>query len=552
MFSNIYEILNKIRSKADRSALASDLDNTNKVLEGHTHPAPPPIVTGNLTAGSSKVVIGGTGTGAVIGSGASVDVVPGNIAHNDLGSKQGTGPEYNHLTNSQVAQVDNILLPVLSFYDPTSSTPASPSVGNRYISLATANGWTVDNIYEWNGSSWTEIVPSNGESVYVRYLYWTYTYNYAWLTNPLYWSRPILGIYDNTSGLPTHLVDGDTYIAKTTAHGWSKDYIYTWTWNVWRETMPYEGMVVFNLLTNTIYAYIDLVGVTSWQDMSAIVAIHDLAGTQHNADTITNLNLKLSDGDVISTKSAEISALTEKTVPVNDDILLMEDSAASNAKKKVKISSLPVTIHGIADSTKHSAAGITTGRILKADSNGLPTNSRILETSNGEAINNPSSGSEAYVSLCDGGFEKIWLSKEGVTNDFLITLGDGVGAVFRAKIADGTVKLPKLTTNGLVKTSNSDGSLSIASSADLPAHDLAGTQHNSDTITNLNLKLSDGDVISTKSGEINAFSSKTPVDADVILIEDSADSFSKKKTTVSNLMSSSLSHQQVMSRVFLG
>jgi hypothetical protein len=40
--------------------------------------------------------------------------------------------------------------------------------------------------------------------------------------------------------------------------------------------------------------------------------------------------------------SAEISALTEKTTPVSADLLLIEDSAASNAKKKLQIGNLPI------------------------------------------------------------------------------------------------------------------------------------------------------------------------------------------------------------------
>lgn len=40
--------------------------------------------------------------------------------------------------------------------------------------------------------------------------------------------------------------------------------------------------------------------------------------------------------------SAEISAMTEKTTPVNADLFVIEDSAASNAKKKLQIGNLPV------------------------------------------------------------------------------------------------------------------------------------------------------------------------------------------------------------------
>jgi len=47
-------------------------------------------------------------------------------------------------------------------YDPTSATPAGPSTGDRYISTATANDWTTNYIYEYDGVSWDETVPTEG------------------------------------------------------------------------------------------------------------------------------------------------------------------------------------------------------------------------------------------------------------------------------------------------------------------------------------------------------------------------------------------------------
>ena len=55
---------------------------------------------------------------------------------------------------------------------------------------------------------------------------------------------------------------------------------------------------------------------TTIQDINDLTAIHD-------------------------NKAAEINAITEKTTPVGNDLIIIEDSAASNAKKKVKISNLP-------------------------------------------------------------------------------------------------------------------------------------------------------------------------------------------------------------------
>ena len=59
------------------------------------------------------------------------------------------------------------LAPVLSFYDPTGGLPVTPSTGDRYLSSATANGWTEGYIYTWNGIEWRETVTTIGMVVYV-------------------------------------------------------------------------------------------------------------------------------------------------------------------------------------------------------------------------------------------------------------------------------------------------------------------------------------------------------------------------------------------------
>ncbi|MCK5602316.1 hypothetical protein KAR91_10615 [Candidatus Pacearchaeota archaeon] len=46
---------------------------------------------------------------------------------------------------------------VLSRFDPTGGLPAA-TVGDRYLATDTANGWTNDNIYEYDGASWIETI----------------------------------------------------------------------------------------------------------------------------------------------------------------------------------------------------------------------------------------------------------------------------------------------------------------------------------------------------------------------------------------------------------
>ena len=60
------------------------LNNLDYASAGHTG-FEPTVIKGNLTAGSNKISIGGTGTEALIGAGASVDVVEANLTHNNLG-----------------------------------------------------------------------------------------------------------------------------------------------------------------------------------------------------------------------------------------------------------------------------------------------------------------------------------------------------------------------------------------------------------------------------------------------------------------------------------
>jgi len=68
---------------------------------------------------------------------------------------------------------------VIDFYDPTASTPPGPGTGDRYISTATANGWTDTYIYEYNGATWDETIPTEGAAVWNETEDTTYTFNGA-------------------------------------------------------------------------------------------------------------------------------------------------------------------------------------------------------------------------------------------------------------------------------------------------------------------------------------------------------------------------------------
>lgn len=109
-------------------------------------------------------------------------------------------------------------------------------------------------------------------------------------------------------------------------------------------------------------------------------AVHDEAHsvTSHNDTTATGAELETltdgSDADALHThsadgidtsaihdnQSAEISVITEKGSPVNADLLLIEDSASSNVKKRVQIGNLPDV--GTDLTTKGDLHGYDTGQ----------------------------------------------------------------------------------------------------------------------------------------------------------------------------------------------
>lgn len=67
-----------------------------------------------------------------------------------------------YLANKSVAAPVWLFPPIIDWYDPTDGLPVDPEVGDRYGSDATAGGWTIDYIYEWDGISWIESAPEDG------------------------------------------------------------------------------------------------------------------------------------------------------------------------------------------------------------------------------------------------------------------------------------------------------------------------------------------------------------------------------------------------------
>ncbi len=51
---------------------------------------------------------------------------------------------------------------VKSIYNPTTALPATPAIGDSYVSSATARGWTANHVYQWSGNLWIDTPPIEG------------------------------------------------------------------------------------------------------------------------------------------------------------------------------------------------------------------------------------------------------------------------------------------------------------------------------------------------------------------------------------------------------
>lgn len=103
---------------------------------------------------------------------------------------------------------------VLDRYDPSGGLPGTPTTGDRYISTATANEWTENYIYEYDGASWIETIPDEGTAV------WVEDEDVQYVFNTISWIK-LASIYqhNNLSGLQGGAV-GEYYHLDATEFGY--------------------------------------------------------------------------------------------------------------------------------------------------------------------------------------------------------------------------------------------------------------------------------------------------------------------------------------------
>lgn len=159
---------------------------------------------------------------------------------------------------------------VLGFYEASiDGFPENPSIGDTYVSVGDYSSgyiWRNNFVYEWNGSTWNEKIPSYGNALFVtgvgntlqqfknRLVYfdgnnWTqHVHNMIVMYDGTQWRKSVINFYDPTNGLPTVSIPksiGDTYISSETAKGWIKNNMYVWDGWEWSEIVPTEDYGVY-------------------------------------------------------------------------------------------------------------------------------------------------------------------------------------------------------------------------------------------------------------------------------------------------------------------
>ena len=95
-----------------------------------------------------------------------------------------TSPSNNQISTSTAIktyianQINNkIAATVINFYDNSNGLPSSPSVGDTYIAMYTANNWTVNRICTYSSLGWLDFAPYDGQLAYTTQTNMTYQYS---------------------------------------------------------------------------------------------------------------------------------------------------------------------------------------------------------------------------------------------------------------------------------------------------------------------------------------------------------------------------------------
>jgi hypothetical protein len=136
------------------------------------------------------------------------------------------GKDADPIDSSKYATIEYVdegtwlMPPIIEWYDPTGGLPVDPEVGDRYGADATAYGWTIDYIYEWDGEEWVESAPEDGWMLWalLDLIFWVF-FSGGWMEIGSGSYIPYTGaIYDVDLGDKDLTVDTNTLFVDSTNH----------------------------------------------------------------------------------------------------------------------------------------------------------------------------------------------------------------------------------------------------------------------------------------------------------------------------------------------
>jgi hypothetical protein len=321
----------------------------------------------------------------------------------------------------------------------------------------------------------------------------------------LYWQKPIIKFFDNSTGLPVLPNTGDRYVALAGGFGWTIDNIYTYNGATWDGVAPSTGMALY-----------------SKQDATAYPKGH----YYYSGGGWFRL-----DSRQVWASSSDTNAgfLIEKT-EAGTAIAISEDSSVP-ANHKIKIAVQ------LGNQSDQAAAG-NDDRFAKVKVNSADSTAQYLEdklqAGNGIDLLTLTDSIKAIEILAKVNGTSIGFAEDGALE---VPLNSLTTDQINEDYIDGTAATPSMRTLGTQSDQACAGNDSRLSDSRAPtAHAIAGALHTADTLANIQSKVSDGSLITSAAGEINALAAKTtPTASDIVIIEDAADSFKKKKCTFNSL-----------------
>lgn len=274
--------------------------------------------------------------------------------------------------------------------------------------------------------------------------------------------------------------------------------------------------------------------------------------TNHSPVTWIQLGVGGTDDDAIHGNVAgEIAAITEKASPVSADLIIIEDSADSNNKKRVQLANLPAAAAEDAESLivsvlKGSAGTINPGQTVYITGYNVGLGVPEVELADASSASTMPAFGIARDTITNAATGEVVVSGELTgQNTSSWSVGDAIyvsettGALTNTK-PTGTALIQKIAQ--VTRSNVSVGVLQVFG---------AGRSNDVPNIAENNVWMGNASGVATATSrdgldrtaihddtasEISAVTEKTsPVAADLALIEDSADSNNKKRIQLGNI-----------------